>query len=213
MYKVLILDNSKLAFGALEKHLDSELFLLHRADSPTEMLDYIEASLPDCIILSTHASGYDPLPLCRTLKGDRRTHHIPFLYLISELDQKLACSLLSAGAYDCLQNDSSLDFLIAKIISMISLKKDYEELEQLRRFQGLADSLSIFSHDFNNPLSIALGNVHLLKRNIADEIQSLRLGRVSEALDRMANLIVKTRSLRESLVTPTQEAETEPQGT
>ncbi|MEI8026890.1 MAG: histidine kinase dimerization/phospho-acceptor domain-containing protein [Pseudomonadota bacterium] len=213
MYKVLILDNSKLAFKTLEKHLDSELFLLQRADCPTEMLDYIEASLPDCIILNTQASSYDPLLLCGTLKGDRRAQHIPFLYLISELDQKLACALLSAGAYDCLPNDSSLDFLTAKILSMISLKNDYVELHQLRRFQGLGESLSIFSHDFNNPLTIALGNVLWLSRNITDQSQSLRLGRISEALDRMAKLIVKIRSLRESSLTPFQEVETKPEGT
>ena len=199
MYKVLIIDSGKLAFEALESHLDSELFLLQRADSPADLLEFVKVSVPDCIILNVLSSSYDPFLICGTLKGERLTQHIPILYLTSEPDPSLAIKLLSSGAYDCLPYDSSLDFLTAKILSMIALKKDYEELQQLRRYQGLGESLAIFSHDLNNPLSIALGNIHWLSRHITDQGQSLRLGRISEALDRIAKLIIKTRSLRENL--------------
>jgi signal transduction histidine kinase len=124
---------------------------------------------------------------------------VPILYLSPELNSDFVCDLLSAGAYDCLKNDVDPKLLAAKIFAMMGLKRDLEELAKLRRFQSLEDSLGVFAHDLNNPLSVAVGNVYWLKRNIIDQSQSLRLGRVSEALDRITHLIVKARGVREAL--------------
>jgi DNA-binding response OmpR family regulator len=155
--------------------------------------------IPDCIFIDFRDPGFDPVFFCRTLKDNSRFQHVPILYLSLQITCDLACNLLSAGAYDCLERDVDSKLLAAKIFAMMGLKRDLEELGKLRRFQSFGDSLGVFAHDLNNPLSVAVGNVYWLKRNIIDQSQTLRLGRVSEALDRITHLIVKARGVRESL--------------
>lgn len=199
MYRVLLLAQENSLSSRLDAHLDRNLFSLRSTSSPKEAQELLNQYLPDCILMDFQDTSFDPIFFCKTLKDNSRFNHVPILHLSTQMSSSVTCSLFSAGVYDCLDRNADPKVLAAKIGAMIALKKDLEELQKLRRFQSFGDSLAIFAHDLNNPLSVAVGNIHWLKRNIIDQSQSLRLGRVSEALERMAHLIIKARGARESL--------------
>ena len=199
MYRILTMSSNSLFKFELNSHLDLDLHSIESVHSPSELLLRLDSTIPDCILASYELSEADKFSWCQTMKDHALFCFVPILHVSQRFDELVHLQALSMGSYDCLTSDANPELVRLKIKAMIQLKLDYDELIKLRRFSHVKDVISKFSHDFNNPLTIALGNLNLLQHKVTDENHIIRLTRLSGALERMSDMIRSMRELRESV--------------
>ncbi|MBP9708183.1 MAG: response regulator [Oligoflexales bacterium] len=197
MNKVLIVDDSRAALLALSGQLDADQYSVQTAQSAAEAFKLLESISPDCILTDYEMPDVDGPAFCRQLKEQERFQHIPVIVLTSMTGSDYLLVAIDAGADDFILKDSDIRVIKAKITAMIRIKRFRDELTRLRRIEGIKQIIATYNHEFNNPLTIAIGNLNWLKKNHVGEEQLTRIGRLAEALERMSVLVKKIRDLRD----------------
>jgi DNA-binding response OmpR family regulator len=195
MYKVMVVQGKSLFKFDLESCLDSDLYCLELVNTPNGISVCEANSVPDCLIMSFELSESKESSFCQFLKSQKIWQNVPILQVSSKFSDEVLVDSLSKGAFDCVSNDVAPDILRLKVRAMVQLKTDYDDLNAYRKLYEVRKKISKFNHDFNNPLTIALGNLNWLRNHISDESHLNRLTRVCDALDRMVGLIKTLRSL------------------
>lgn len=82
---------------------------------------------PDIIIADVSMPGDDGVSLCRRLKGDSRTKHIPVILVTAMVDESTQLAGINAGAADCITKPFSFELLRSKIDSLLRQKDTMEQ--------------------------------------------------------------------------------------
>lgn len=197
MHKILVVDDSRSALMALKTQLDQNLFEVQTAQSAAEAMTILAGATPDCILSDYEMPETDGPTFCTSLKAIDRLKHVPVIILTSKAGTEVLLAAIAAGADDFLSKDSDVRIIAAKISAMIRIKKTQDELSQLKRVAGIKQIVATYNHEFNNPLTIAIGNLAFLRSAISDEGHLTRVHRAYDALERMAGLVRKIRELRD----------------
>ena len=112
----------------LEAHLTSEYFEVLTASNGADALTIAQRGDCDIVLLDVMMPGLDGFEVCRRLKRDPATHHIPVV-LVTALDQPAdRVRGLEAGAEDFLTKPIDEIALIARVRSLSRLKVVLDEL-------------------------------------------------------------------------------------
>ena len=126
--RVLIVDDIPTNVRLLEARLSAEYFEVLTAASGPEALDICAVDTVDIILLDVMMPGMDGFEVCRRLKSDPRTSHIPVL-MVTALDQPSdRVQGLEAGADDFLTKPVDDVQLMARVKSLVRLKALMDEL-------------------------------------------------------------------------------------
>jgi len=126
--RVLVVDDVPPNVKLLEAKLTSEYFDVLTAYSGPEALDVISREHPDIILLDVMMPGMDGFEVCRRIKGDPTTAHIPVV-MVTALDQPSdRVAGLEAGADDFLTKPVQDLALFARVRSLVRLKVMMDEL-------------------------------------------------------------------------------------
>jgi len=126
--QVLVVDDILANVKLLEARLSAEYFDVLTAMSGPDALAICERSQCDIILLDVMMPGMDGFEVCRHLKSNPRTHHIPVI-MVTALDQVGdRVRGLEAGADDFLTKPVSDTALITRVRSLVRLKQLTDEL-------------------------------------------------------------------------------------
>jgi two-component system cell cycle response regulator len=126
--RVLVVDDIPANVKLLEARLSAEYFEVLTATSGQEALGVVEAEMPDIVLLDVMMPGMDGFEVCRRIKRDPRTQHIPIV-MVTALDQVSdRVKGLEAGADDFLTKPVSDIALITRVKSLVRLKMLTDEL-------------------------------------------------------------------------------------
>lgn len=126
--RVLIVDDIPTNVRLLEARLTAEYFEVLTAGSGAEALEICEKNDIDMILLDVMMPVMDGFEVCRRLKANPRTHHVPVL-MITALDQLSdRVKGLEAGADDFLTKPVDDTQLMARVKSLARLKSLTDEL-------------------------------------------------------------------------------------
>ncbi len=126
--RVLIVDDFAPNRALLEAHLTSEYFEVLTASNGADALVIAQRGDCDIVLLDVMMPGLDGFEVCRRLKRDPATHHIPVV-LVTALDQAAdRVRGLEAGAEDFLTKPIDEIALIARVRSLSRLKVVLDEL-------------------------------------------------------------------------------------
>jgi two-component system, cell cycle response regulator len=126
--RVLVVDDVPANVKLLQARLSAEYFDVITALSGQEALDICERSLCDIVLLDVMMPNMDGFEVCRRLKHNPATHHIPVV-IVTALDQPVdRVQGLEAGADDFLTKPVSDVALIARVRSLVRLKMMTDEL-------------------------------------------------------------------------------------
>jgi two-component system cell cycle response regulator len=126
--RVLVVDDVPANVKLLEARLSAEYFDVVTAHSGAEALAICERAECDIVLLDVMMPGLDGFEVCRKLKSNPATHHIPVV-MVTALDQPSArIAGLQAGADDFLTKPVSDVALIARVRSLTRLKLMTDEL-------------------------------------------------------------------------------------
>ena len=126
--RILVVDDVPANVKLLEARLSAEYFDVVTAMSGIEALAICEKAECDIVLLDVMMPDMDGFEVCRRIKSNRATHHIPVL-MVTALDHPSdRVRGLEAGADDFLTKPVSEIALIARVRSLARLKMMVDEL-------------------------------------------------------------------------------------
>src|SRR5499427_10321860 len=126
--RILVVDDVPANVKLLEARLSAEYFDVMTASNGAEALAICRRAECDIILLDVMMPDMDGFEVCRRLKSNPATHHIPVV-MVTALDQATdRVTGLDAGADDFLTKPGSDLVLIARVRSLVRLKMMTDEL-------------------------------------------------------------------------------------
>lgn len=117
--KVLIIEDEETLVENLADKLESEGFDVLTATDGETGLDKIRAEMPDLIVLDIMLPGLDGLSICRMVRHDNATAHIPIIMLTArgtEVDKIVG---LESGADDYVVKPFGLGEFLARVRALL----------------------------------------------------------------------------------------------
>jgi two-component system cell cycle response regulator len=140
--RVLVVDDILSNVKLLEAKLSAEYFEVITAFNGLECLEKMETGAPDIVLLDVMMPGMDGFEVCRRIKTNPKSAHIPVV-MVTALDQPSdRVAGLEAGADDFLTKPVDDSALFARVRSLVRLKMMTDELrmrEATGHSMGLID--------------------------------------------------------------------------
>jgi signal transduction histidine kinase len=154
----------------------------------------MQKPMPDLILLDIMMPGMDGYEVCRRLKADSQTKHIPVIFL-SALDKESdELQGLDVGAVDFITKPFKLEIVRARISTQLELLRMREQLQEARlKAEAASQSKSVFlanmSHEIRTPMSAIMGMTDLALEKAVDPQQRSYLETVKLSADSLLSLI------------------------
>ena len=125
--RILIVDDAPANTRLLEAKLGAEYYEVASANSGRDAIARAQSWQPDLILLDVMMPEMDGYETCRHLKEDSKTLHIPVVMITALSDPEERLRGLDAGADDFLTKPVDYDTLLARVKSLIRLKRLLDE--------------------------------------------------------------------------------------
>jgi two-component system cell cycle response regulator len=126
--RILIVDDVPANARLLEARLAAEYFQVATATDGFAALRLAKGWQPDLILLDVMMPVLDGFATCRRLKADGLTHHIPVVMVTALGEAAERLRGLEAGADDFLTKPVEQETLLARVRSLVRLKRMLDEL-------------------------------------------------------------------------------------
>ena len=125
--RVLVVDDVLPNVKLLEAKLTSEYFDVLTASDGPEALAVIDREMPDLVLLDVMMPGMDGFDVCRRIKSNPRTTHIPVIMVTALSDVSDRVRGIESGADDFLTKPVVDAALFARVRSLLRLKMMMDE--------------------------------------------------------------------------------------
>lgn len=189
---ILVVDdnpsNVSLLFNTLEKN-GYKVLIAHDGESALSRVVHIE---PELILLDIMMPGLDGIQLCKLLKSNPKTIHIPIIFMtaVTDVDEKIRG--FEAGGVDYITKPFQVEEVVARVAVHLKITKLQNELknanqlleqrvrertDELSKAKDKAEEVSRLktallgnlSHELRTPLNGIIGVGEVLKSKIADQ--------------------------------------------
>lgn len=122
MPTVLVVDDTPDNLAMMAELL-GERYRVKVANSGERALKAMQAeALPDLVLLDIMMPGMDGYEVCRQLKADAQTRHIPVIFLTARADIDDECQGLQLGAVDYITKPIVAPIVLARVATHLALK-------------------------------------------------------------------------------------------
>lgn len=137
--RILVVDDEPDLVELVEHHLRREHYEVVTAADGETALSEARRRVPDLVVLDLMLPGMDGLEVCRRLRADPRTKHIPILMLTAKGEEADAVIGLGQGADDYVRKPFGAKELLARIATRLRNVRDESplELQKVARFGDL----------------------------------------------------------------------------
>ena len=185
---ILIVDDHDMIVKTLEAMLSVENYRLQRAENGFRALEMVQAETPDLVLLDLMMPRMTGFEVCTQLRARKETSQMPIIVLSALADRRALVSAMEAGADDFITKPVAGIELRARIRTMLRIRKQNVELQQLMLRRDLVTHMII--HDFRSPLALIAGAAESIG---ADSDLSTRsaanLARIQDGLSRLTGLV------------------------
>ncbi len=179
---LLLVDDIPTNLKILLTQLHNQGFRVLVAHDGEDGLRKAHANQPDLILLDIMMPRMDGFEVCRRLKDNKETKHIPVIFMTALTDTADKIKGFNAGGVDYVTKPVQTDEVLARINTHLTLRKLQKKLAQQN------EETNLFAHamvnDLKNPLlRLSNLNVHLLQQltqqgneetyQLADEMQQI----------------------------------------
>jgi len=119
--KILLVDDEVMVTDLFSRMLSKSGYLCYSTNDGGEVIEKALIHKPDLILLDLKMPDYDGFTICRRIKKDPRTSHIPVVMLTGASSPEDVQDAQDAGAagYILKTMDSDMNFIVAKVAAFI----------------------------------------------------------------------------------------------
>ena len=123
--RILIVDDSPADLRLLANTLSAEGYIVHPASEGRLALEFVQATLPDLILLDITMPDMDGYQVCASLKAEECTREVPVIF-ISSLDHVLdKVKAFAAGGVDYVVKPFEAQEVLARVKTHLALRLKY----------------------------------------------------------------------------------------
>jgi signal transduction histidine kinase/ligand-binding sensor domain-containing protein/DNA-binding response OmpR family regulator len=138
-------------------------YIVEEAIDGNEGIEKAKAMIPDLIVSDIMMPGKDGNELCRTLKADVETSHIPIIMLTAKASEEYIIEGLETGADDYITKPFSTKILSARIKNLIDLRSQLQQnFKREINLRPVKTSVSAIDREFLKELQT------VLKKNLSE---------------------------------------------
>jgi two-component system phosphate regulon response regulator PhoB len=206
--RILVVDDEPDLVELVRHHLVREHYEVVTAGDGETGLAEARRKLPDLVVLDLMLPGIDGLEVCRRLRSDTRTSHIPIVMLTAKGEESDAVIGLSQGADDYVRKPFGIRELVARIATRLRASENRlpPESQKVTRFGDLViDSVKHEVRLADQAIELTATEFKLLRHLVANrgrafsrnELLNAVLGQDVFVIDR--NVDVHVATLRKKL--------------
>ncbi len=191
-YSVLVVDDEPDNFDVIEALLPSETYQLHYANCGKDALASLDKFDPDLILLDVMMPDLNGIEVCKQIKLMSKWQGVPIIMVTALSGKEDLARCLAAGADDFINKPVHSLELLARVNSMLRIKRQYDRIKSFSKLQRnniytLSNNLNDikldlavgFPNEFNSPLISISDNIEYLKHHI----RQLSLAETLQLLD------------------------------
>ena len=162
--KILIIEDEKDIVKMLDYNLKKEGFRALSANNGEDGLDMARKENPDLVLLDLMLPEMDGLDVCKAIKNDTKTAHIPIIILTAKAQEADKVVGLELGADDYVTKPFSPRELIARIKAVLRRAKEKSKLPEVLKIGDLTiDFSKIMVLVKGKPIELTSKEFELLK--------------------------------------------------
>ena len=178
--RVLIVDDTPLNVRLLQSILEIEGYSVITATNGPDALEMVPQTEPDVVLLDVMMPGMDGFEVCRRLRAEAASAHLPVVMVTALQDMDNRVQALEAGADDFLTKPVDEVEVLARVKTLVRTKRGRDELENayraLQRSEGLRDSLSqMLVHDLRTPLTAMIASLDILLTSYRERMDDVQV--------------------------------------
>ncbi|HEY0076638.1 MAG TPA: response regulator [Abditibacteriaceae bacterium] len=178
--RILIVDDTPLNVRLLSSILEIEGYSVVTASNGPDALKLVPETEPDVVLLDVMMPGMDGFEVCRRLRADAASAHLPVVMVTALQDMPNRVQALEAGADDFLTKPVDEVEVLARVKTLVRTKRGRDELENayraLQRSEGLRDSLSqMLVHDLRTPLTAMIASLDIMLTSYRERMDDIQL--------------------------------------
>lgn len=121
--QILVIEDERAILEMVTYNLRKEGYKVIDVNSGEAGLQYLKAASPDLILLDLMLPGQDGLEICRKVKGNPQTEHIPIIMVTAKGEEPDIVAGLELGADDYVPKPFSPKVLSARVRAVLRRKK------------------------------------------------------------------------------------------
>jgi DNA-binding NtrC family response regulator len=131
--KILVVDDTPSNVKALRMRLSPEGYEVLEAFNGPQALEQVEREQPDLVLLDVVMPGLDGNEVCRRIKAQQGANFIPVILVTARTETGSIVQGLDAGADEYVTKPFEPLELMARVRSMLRIRRMYQENAHLRR--------------------------------------------------------------------------------
>ncbi len=194
--KVLVVDDSKLNRTFVGSTFTEPNFILEEAVNGYEGIEKANSFKPELILLDVMMPELDGYQAAKKLKENTETADIPIIFITALDSVKDKLAAFNAGGVDFITKPFNHQEITARACTQIKINRSIEENKRMQNIiskrkqdDALSKVAAGVSHNFNNMIGVALGNIMLVESmGDMDEMSADSVADVKDSLNRMQRL-------------------------
>ena len=210
---ILAVDDAPINLAILGELLETQGMVARLAgDGPTALRYASLEPQPDLILLDVMMPGMDGYEVCRLFKADPKLAQIPIIFVTALSDNSSQLHGLELGAADYLLKPINIEIARQRMKNLLDRERLRREVEAHRNrleeivaartaelvaardaAENASHSKSAFlanmSHEIRTPMNAIIGLTHLLRKELSDPAQQIRLGKINGAAQHLLSVI------------------------
>ncbi|MEI6669250.1 MAG: hybrid sensor histidine kinase/response regulator [Acidobacteriota bacterium] len=171
--KVLVVDDDRINRELFTDILEADGHTVIVAEDGMQALATALHECPDAALVDVMMPGIDGFDVCRLLRRDERTRHLPILIVTALRDRAALLTGIRAGANDFLNKPVDAEELRLRVRNAVLAKHQYDSIREdgrrIEALQLLQDKLTgLIVHDMRSPLLAVSASFELL---LAGDVQ------------------------------------------
>lgn len=131
---IIVIDDNPSNLQLIGKLLSYNEYTVDLAESGEDALELIGKKKPDLIVLDLVMPGMDGLDVCKILKSDPETNHIPIIFCTGNVERKDIEKCFNAGGADYTSKPVESTLLLSRIkthLELSTLRKRYQKEKKM----------------------------------------------------------------------------------
>lgn len=158
---VLVVDDEERNRQLLNELLEVRGFRVTEAEDGQRALEQAAHCVPDVILLDLMMPGLDGFEVCRRLKSDPKTAHVPVLVITAASERKTRLMGIEAGANDFLTKPIDGADVILRVRNAVHVKRLFDRLEESHRTNlDLVERLRRFNEELDQKVREATAQLN-----------------------------------------------------